>query len=104
MGCAATKPKDGGSNASTLRRARKATAENPLIFGYFNMRGSARGNPTRFILNYAGVPYEEKTYVAGSGEWQSQRDGLEMDFPNLPYIIDGDLKLSESVAIQMYIA
>ena len=27
-----------------------------------------------------------------------------MDFPNLPYISDGELKLSESIAIQMYIA
>ena len=102
MGCAASKQKDGATDPRSV--ARKATAANPLILGYWDMRGAGRGNPTRFILNYAGVPYEEKTYVAGSGDWQAQKDGLGMDFPNLPYIIDGDLKLSETVAIQMYIA
>ena len=27
-----------------------------------------------------------------------------MEFPNLPYIIDGDFKLSETIAVQFYIA
>ena len=29
---------------------------------------------------------------------------MDLDFPNLPYLIDGDFKLTETIAIQMYIA
>ena len=63
-----------------------------------------RGNCTRYMLNYAGVDYEEKTFIAQSGDWKQQKDSLGLDFPNLPYIIDGDLKLTETVAVQQYIA
>ena len=38
-----------------------------------------------------------------TGDWQAQREAL-MEFPNLPYIIDGDFKLSETIAVQFYIA
>ena len=63
-----------------------------------------RGNPVRYLLNYAGVDYEETTYIAGSGDWKAVKDTLGLDFPNLPYIMDGDLKMSETLAIFQYIA
>ena len=68
------------------------------------MRGAYRGNTIRYMLNYAGVDYEEKTYIAGSGDWNEQKAALGLDFTNLPYLIDGDLKLTETAAIQQYIA
>ena len=48
-------------------------------------------------------------YTVGTGEemrkdFRDKKDSLEMDFPNLPYYIDGDLKISETLAIHKYIA
>jgi glutathione S-transferase len=40
-----------------------------VILGYWNLRGGCRGNPARYMLHYAGVPFEEKTYVLGEPEW-----------------------------------
>ena len=36
-------------------------------------------------------------------EWQADKPNLGMAFPNLPYIFDGDLKLSECKAVSAYI-
>ena len=63
-----------------------------------------RGNPTRYLLEYANVDYCEKQYVPDSGEWLASKSQMNLDFPNLPYLIDGDFKLTETIAIQMYIA
>ena len=74
-----------------------------LVFGYWNLRGGPRGNPTRYLLNYCRVPYEEKTYVFGEDEWKNTKDSL---FPlaNLPYVINGETKIAETFAVQEYIA
>ncbi|XP_013920029.1 PREDICTED: glutathione S-transferase 2-like [Thamnophis sirtalis] len=37
-------------------------------------------------------------------EWTSVKEKLGLDFPNLPYLIDGDRKISQSNAILRYIA
>ena len=55
------------------------------------------------MLAYSQANWEEKTYTIMSGDWQAAKDAV-MDFPNLPYIIDGDLKLSETIAVHFYIA
>ena len=77
-----------------------------VIFGYWNMRGGSRGNTARYLLNYCRVDYTEKTYIVGEPEWKKFKEGNPsgMDFPNLPYIIDGDAKITESLAVQQYIA
>ena len=50
------------------------------------------------MLHYAGVPFEEKTYILGEKEWAL--DKMKMfDFVNLPYLIVGDMKISESFAV-----
>ena len=36
--------------------------------------------------------------------WQTEKPTLDLDFPNLPHIVDGDVKMSESIAICKYIA
>ena len=81
-------------------------AESRPILGYWNIRAGNRGNVNRYILKYAGVDFEDKRYdvVNNPGEWKEQdKQNLGLDFPNLPYIIDGDFKLTESKAVTQYI-
>jgi len=74
--------------------------------GYWSLRGGPRGNVNRYILHYAEVDYTEKRYdiVNNPQEWGAQdKMTLGLDFPNLPYIIDGDFSMTESKAITYYI-
>ena len=77
-----------------------------ITLGYWNIRGIHRGNPTRYMLAYSQANWEEKTYKVMSGDWRKVKRGSDffMEFPNLPYIIDGDFRLSETVAVREYIA
>jgi len=74
-----------------------------LTLGYWNIRGIHRGNVTRYLLAYSQANWEEKTYTIMSGDWQQVKPDL-MDFPNLPYLVDGDFKISETFAVHVYIA
>ena len=75
------------------------------IFGYWNIRAFDRGNVSRYILAHAEVDYEDKRYdyVNNKEEWAVDKANLGFDFPNLPYIIDGEFKLTESAAVTVYI-
>ncbi|KAM7539479.1 hypothetical protein Aperf_G00000056752 [Anoplocephala perfoliata] len=70
---------------------------------------SARGitEQIRLLLHYLGVEYNEKFYHLGpqfsKEEWYAARSKVGLDFPNLPYYIDGDFKLTQSAAIIEYI-
>ena len=76
------------------------------------MRGGHRGNATRYLLNYCGVNYREETYATKTpedgpefkSEWSKNKDNLGLHFPNLPHIIDGDFNITETIAVQEYIA
>ena len=74
-----------------------------LELGYWAMRGGPRGNGARYLLNYCGADYTEKSYMMDGGEWQQVKPNL-MPFCNLPYIIDGNVKISETLAVHQYIA
>ena len=39
----------------------------------------------------------------GSGEWTTLKSGGTIDFPNLPFIIDGDVNVTETFAVHRYI-
>lgn len=62
------------------------------------------------MLAYAGEEYEDKKYEVGDGPefnrdaWLNEKASLGLDFPNLPYYVDGDLKLTQSNAIYRHIA
>lgn len=61
--------------------------------------------PIRLLLAEAGVAYEDKRYDYGSPpkyektDWLEDKHQLGLAFPNLPYWIDGKMKISQSLAI-----
>ncbi|XP_006979549.2 glutathione S-transferase Mu 1 isoform X1 [Peromyscus maniculatus bairdii] len=80
----------------------------PMILGYWNVRGLTQ--PIRMLLEYTDSSYEEKKYTMGDApdyeqsQWLSDKFKLGLDFPNLPYLIDGPHKITQSNAIIRYIA
>ncbi|XP_069489083.1 glutathione S-transferase Mu 4-like isoform X3 [Ambystoma mexicanum] len=64
----------------------------------------------RLLLEYTGTEYEDKMYTCGPAPdydksgWLKEKETLGLDFPNLPYFIDGPLKLTQSSAILRHIA
>ena len=71
------------------------------ILGYWNLRGRAQS--IRYLLKYAGVQFLDKRYPIGEG-WPQEKNSLGLDFPNLPYYIDGDIKLSQTLTILRYLS
>ena len=82
-------------------------AQKPIL-GYWKIRGLAAN--IRYQLSYCGVDWQDVEYEQGDGpefsreSWMSVKYNLGFDFPNLPYFIDGDFKLTETMAIHKYIA
>lgn len=78
------------------------------VLGYWNIRGLAQ--PIRLLLGYTETDFEDKHYVCGPppdydrSSWLNEKFTLDLDFPNLPYYIDGPVKLTQSAAILHYIA
>nr|M1RIR6.1 RecName: Full=Glutathione S-transferase; AltName: Full=GST class-mu; AltName: Allergen=Tyr p 8 [Tyrophagus putrescentiae]AAX34055.1 Sui m 8 allergen [Suidasia medanensis]AGG10560.1 Tyr p 8 allergen [Tyrophagus putrescentiae] len=75
------------------------------VLGYWDIRGLAQ--PIRLLLAYLDVDYEDKRYQLGANfdrsAWLTEKFNLGLDFPNLPYYIDGNVKLSQTLAILRYI-
>ena len=78
------------------------TSDKPTL-GYWKMRGLA--SQIRYQLVFCRVEFEEHQYEQGDAPgydrscWLSVKDSLGLTFPNLPYYIHGDLKLSDANAI-----
>ena len=83
--------------------------ESVPILGYWDIRGLAQ--PIRYLLKYAGVQFIDKRYEFGEVprdydrtnakdsakvgiHWKKDKPNLGLDFPNLPYYIDKDIKVS----------
>lgn len=74
-----------------------------VTLGYWGLKGVAE--PIRWLLAYLGQEYTEVN--PEHAEWPAQKAQLQADgmaFPGLPYLIDGDWKMSESRAIPFYLA
>ncbi|GFU01718.1 glutathione S-transferase Mu 1 [Trichonephila clavipes] len=72
------------------------------IFGYWDMRGFVE--PIRFYLHYNKVDFEYKRYDVHTDDWIKDRFNLGLDFPDLPYYIEGDLRITQSTTILQYLA
>lgn len=76
--------------------------------GYWKIRCLAQ--PIRLLLKYVGEEFEDIKYEMTDGpefsreEWTSVKYSLGLEFPNLPYFIDGDVKLTQTSTILRYIA
>ena len=67
-------------------------------FGFWKMRGF--GQQIRHLLAYCKVDYEQTLFDQGPApdfvedEWQSVKGTYGFDFPNLPFFIDGEFKMT----------
>ena len=81
---------------------------NRPVLGYWKIRGLA--SQIRYEMVYLGVDYVEDQYEQGDGpgfdrsSWTSVKESLGLPFPNLPYLIDGQVKMTETNAIMRYLA
>ena len=74
-----------------------------MELGYWALRGL--GEPSRMLLRYKGAEWKNTAIpFADAAMWLSEKkENLGLDFPNLPYLYDGDVKLTESLAIMRYL-
>ena len=78
------------------------------MLGYWAIRGL--GAQLRMMFYYLNVDFEDKQYECGDApeydrsSWTDVKFTLGMEYPNLPYLIDGETKITETMAIHMYIA
>ena len=71
-----------------------------MEFGYWGIK--CLGEPSRWLIAYLKLDVKENT--EDFGPWFGGRNvSLGLDFPNVPYLIDGDFKLTESGAIPQYL-
>lgn len=86
-------------------------ATNGLKLGYWNIRGLAQ--PIRYLLEFTGANWSDELYCqAGPNDpvpfdkscWFNVKESIGLDFPNLPYMIDGNVKLSQSRSILRHVA
>ncbi|KAM9475990.1 glutathione S-transferase Mu 3-like [Clarias gariepinus] len=79
-----------------------------MKLAYWDIRGLAQ--PIRLLLEYTDTKWEDKLYSCGEAPnydkscWFDEKPKLKMDFPNLPYLEDGERKIVQSNAILRYIA
>ncbi|CAM2704366.1 unnamed protein product [Rotaria socialis] len=84
-----------------------STSQSQIVVGYWAIRSYAE--PIRLTLHYTKTPFTDKLYMQGDGpeysreDWLSEKQKLGLDFPNLPYLFDGDFKITQSKAILYYL-
>ena len=65
------------------------------------MRG--RAQVPRLLLAYTGMKFTNKQYTSPEQWFGGDKQTLGLNFPNIPYLIDGKLKITETEAICRYI-
>lgn len=79
-----------------------------ILIAYYDFRGYCE--PIKAMLEYLNIPYQLKFYTKDPPDYSDpkwrhdDRHNLGIDFANLPYFIDGDVKVAESWAVMRHIA
>ena len=79
----------------------------PIVLGYWDIRGYAQ--PIRLMLAAAGAEFTEEFHSTdgppdfSKEKWFKLKPTLPLDFPNRPYLYDGDVKISQSITIMRYL-
>jgi len=63
-----------------------------IVFAYWKIRGL--GQYLRHLLSYSGLDFQEVQYENHDRWFKEDKLNLGFDFPNLPYLIEGDFKLT----------
>ena len=71
-----------------------------MELGYWGVKGILE--PIRWLAAHLGLEFKEFNPKSVE-EWGQTKSTLHLDFPNLPYLIDGDFRLTESSAIPVYL-
>ncbi|KAL4432933.1 hypothetical protein ABPG74_014447 [Tetrahymena malaccensis] len=72
-----------------------------VTLGYWGVRGL--GESVRYLLAYLNVDYNHKPYYNTQEWFGKDKNTLQIEFSNLPYLIDGEQKITDSYAISIYI-
>lgn len=79
------------------------------VIGYWNLQGLL--SQVVYMFEYCGVEYDLKLYnLKGEApnidmsEWTDVKFTMDTNFPNLPYLQDGEFLLTETTAVQKYVA
>eukprot|EP00347_Sterkiella_histriomuscorum_P019746 403340447 len=73
-----------------------------ILYYWGGLQGSAQF--ARYVLEYIGIPYEQKLYVEEDEWFKKDKPNSTCVLPNLPNFKDGDVHISEHDAIMRYIA
>ena len=79
-----------------------AEGKDKLILGYWGTQG--RAHPVRWLLAYHKIDWEDKQYKDRAEWFDKDKPALNTDFPNLPYLKDGDFVITETTAVLQYAA
>lgn len=78
------------------------------VLGHWDIRGLAQA--IRYQLVFCGVEFDDfyhyhsEDQQATQDSWDRKKDKLGLDFPALPYFIDGKFKATSHLAIHQYVA
>lgn len=75
--------------------------DSQVTLGYWGIRGL--GQVPRLLLTYTKANWKEKTYSDRNAWFNQDKANIGFSFPNLPYLIEGSLKITESMAVNRYI-
>lgn len=80
----------------------------PLRLGYWKIRGLAQ--PIRTLLRHLNVAFADELFEQGDAPsfsreaWLSVKPSLDVDYANLPFLLDGEVRMTQSQAILRYVA